>query len=44
MESLSMIKSSFKDSVDDTLVVKKSRELKEKIKEWVNNDVLTYMW
>ncbi len=29
--------------MDESLVIKKSRELKEKIKERVNNEVLTFM-
>ena len=38
-----MIKNTFKDNMDESIVLKKSRELKEKIKERVNNEVLTYM-
>lgn len=29
--------------MDESVVLKKSRELKEKIKERVNNDVMTFM-
>lgn len=38
-----MIKETLKDGMDESLVIKKSRELKEKIKERVNNEVLTFM-
>ena len=38
-----MIKDTIRDGMDESIVMQKSRELKEKIKERVNNEVLTIM-
>lgn len=38
-----MIKDVMRDNMDESIVMQKGREIKEKIKERVNNDVLTFM-
>ena len=42
-DSFSMIKDTIRDGMDESVVMQKSREIKDKIKERVNNDVLTFM-
>ena len=42
-DSFSMIKDTIRDGMDESVVVQKTREIKDKIKERVNNDVLTFM-